>query len=326
MDCVPIRLAESRSMPAPAVLPTGSAHAKAILVGEHAAVYGHPAIALPMTPLRTVAEVRHSPGPLRLSSGGRSFPVTQLPHRFASVGVATTAALDFFNLPADDLEVAVRSGIPPQAGLGASAAAAHAIVEAVRAHARLPLDEASRFELVQSAERVAHGNPSGIDAYATRASEPFVFSGGMPAPLLLGAPVWFVVADTGVRASTDEAVAGVRRTVDADPARGSALLARIGDLTRGAVTDLEHGQLTAFGQRMTAAQQILTELGVGHAMIDQLVTAAVGAGAAGAKLTGAGRGGCVIAVATGADRAEVIQSAMTEAGAVAVWAVTVGET
>jgi len=322
---VPARLAESPTMPA-SETPAGSAHAKAILIGEHAAVYGHPAIALPITPLRTVAEVHRSPGPLRLNSAGRSLAVSELPGRFASVGVAATTALEFFGLPPADLEIAVRSGIPPQAGLGASAAAANAIVEAVRSYAGLALDEADRFELVQAAERVAHGNPSGIDAYAARALEPFLFAAGVASPLPLGAPVRFVVADTGVRASTDEAVTGVRQLVDTDPDHGSALLARLGELTREAAGNLEHGRLSDFGKRLSIAQEILTELGVGHPAIDRLVTAAESAGAAGAKLTGAGRGGCVIAVTGDADQAQQVQTAMTAAGAVAVWIVTAGAT
>lgn len=326
MVSVPVRLAESRWMPPPAVLPTGSAHAKAILVGEHAAVYGHPAIALPITPLRTVAEVHHRPGPLRLSTGDASLPVAELPQRFASVGVAAVESLTFFGLPAEDVEIVVRSGIPPQAGLGASAAAANAIVEAVRAYAGAALDDASRFALVQTAERVAHGNPSGIDAHATRAREPLLFADHVATPLTLGAPVCFVVADTGVRASTDDAVAGVRQIVDADPALGRGLLARLGELARAAVLDLEQANLTDFGRRLTEAQQALTDLGVGHPAIDRLVTAALGAGAAGAKLTGAGRGGCVIAVTTDAASGQVVQSAMTAAGAVAGWIVTLGAT
>lgn len=321
MVTVPTHLAESPPMPAPAAVPAGSAHAKAIVIGEHAAVYGHPAIALPITPLRTVAEVHLSPGPLRLNNGGRSLAISELPQRFASVGVAATTALKFFGLPAENLEIAVRSGIPPQAGLGASAAAANAIVEAVRAYTGRALDEATRFELVQTAERVAHGNPSGIDTRATRAPDPFLFSGGVVTALPLRVPVWFVVADTGVRSSTDGAVAGVRQFVDADPDHGSALLTRLGSLTREAATDLEHGHLTDFGKRLTIAQETLTELTVGHPAIDRLVAAAVGPGRA-----GAGRGGCVIAVATDAASAEQTQAAMTAAGAVAVWTVAAGAT
>lgn len=303
---------------------SGVAHAKGILIGEHAAVYGRPAIALPITTLRTVAEVIPGPGPLRLSADGYTLAVTDLPERFASVGVAAHVALEHFGLPVVDLEIAVSSDIPPRAGLGASAAAAGAIVEAVRVYAGQRLDEATRFELVQRAEQVAHGNPSGIDAHATRAAGPLVFADGRCTPLDVRAPMWFVVADTGMRASTDEAVAGVRRTLDADPARGAELLDRLEELTLGTVQDLELGRVSGVGQRLTAAQQALDALGVGHESIDRLVAAATEAGAAGGKLTGSGRGGCVIAVAADAEQAQAVLTSMISAGALAGWVVPVG--
>lgn len=326
MNPVHLTLSESQPMPhARTAEPraTGSAHAKGILVGEHAAVYGHPAIALPILPLRTDAELRHVPGPLSLRADGISVPVTELPERFASVGVAARAALDFFDLAHDDVEIEVHSDIPPRAGLGASASAAHAIIEAVRAAADAPLSDAQRYALVQQAERVAHGNPSGIDALATRARRPLIFADGASTPVVIGAPAWFVVADTGVRASTGEAVAGVRAVVEADLPRGTALLDQLGRLTREAVTDLEHGRLSELGGRLTAAQELLDALGVGHPAIDRLVAAALAAGAVGAKLTGAGRGGCIIAMTTDAARAETVRDAMTAAGAVAGWVLAV---
>lgn len=332
MNPVPRPLLESLPMPRPTDdqprprAATGRAHAKGILVGEHAVVYGHPAVALPITPLQTVAEVHHSPGPLRLRFDGHSLSLPELPERFTSVGIAASAAFDHFGLSDADLEIEVRSDIPARAGLGASAAAAHAIIEAVRAHADQPLDEASRFALVQAAERVAHGNASGLDAHATRARTPLVFADGATTPLSVGRTAWFAIADTGHRASTAEAVAAVRHLVDTEPRRGAALLERLGELAGDVVGDLREGRLVELGERLTAAQEALDALGVGHESIDRLVTAAVGAGSPGAKLTGAGRGGCVIAAATGDDEARAALEAMTAAGAVGGWILAVEET
>jgi mevalonate kinase len=303
---------------------TGTAHAKAILIGEHAVVYGHPAIALPLIPLRTIARLRTVPGPLSARHGDQRVRVEDLPEAFAPVGVAVRAALAHFGLSGDDLEIELDSDIPPGAGLGASAASAHAIVEAVRVHAGQALDEESRFHLVQTAERVAHGNPSGLDARATRARTPVAFSGGVTSDLDLGGSFSFAVADTGVRSPTRDAVAGVREFVDADPDRGSELLERLAVLTRAAALDLGQGRIADLGTRLDAAQEALDALGVGHPAIDRLLVAARAAGAAGAKLTGAGRGGCVIAVADSPERAAEIVTAMREVGAVRGWVVTAG--
>ncbi|WP_165962903.1 mevalonate kinase [Occultella glacieicola] len=302
----------------------GAGHAKAILIGEHSVVYGHPAIALPLLPLRTVARLRAVPGPLSARHGDRRLPVADLPERFAPVGAAVTAALAHFGLPGDDLEIELDSDIPPGAGLGASAASAHAIVEAVRAHADRELDEEARFELVQTAERVAHGNPSGLDARATRARTPVAFNDGVTSRLELGASFSFAVADTGVRSPTRDAVAGVRSLVEADPDHGRELLERLAELTRTAAEDLRDGRIGDLGARLHAAQDTLDALGVGHPAIDRLVAAARAAGAAGAKLTGAGRGGCVIAVTDSPERAAEIVTAMRQAGAVGGWIVTAG--
>ncbi|CAM3630559.1 mevalonate kinase [Occultella aeris] len=301
---------------------TGTAHAKAILIGEHAVVYGHPAIALPLIPLRTIARLRTVPGPLSARHGDQRVRVEDLPEAFAPVGVAVTAALAHFGLPGDDLEIELDSDIPPGAGLGASAASAHAIVEAVRVHAGQDLDEEARFELVQTAERVAHGNPSGLDARATRARTPVAFTGGVTSDLHLGGSFSFAVADTGVRSPTRDAVAGVRRFVEAEPDRGSELLERLAELTRAAGRDLGAGRTADLGARLDAAQEALDALGVGHPAIDRLLAAARAAGATGAKLTGAGRGGCVIAVADSPERAAEIVTAMQDAGAVGGWVVT----
>lgn len=303
----------------------GTAHAKAILVGEHSVVYGRPAIALPVAQLSVAAEIRQSPGPLRLRSDGVSLPVSQLPDRFASIGVAARDALAFFGLPGEGLEIEVVNDIPAGAGLGASAAVAHAVIEAVRARAGRELSDEDRFQLVQAAERTAHGNPSGLDAHATRTDGPLLFEAGRRRTLRLSAPLWFAIADTGVRSSTKLAVEGVASLVAAQPRRAQALLDELGELTCATVPAVEAGKAHDIGERMDLAQRVLDELGVGHAAIDGLSSAARRAGAHGAKLTGAGRGGCVIALAEDASHALTVLDAMRAAGAVSGELVGIGD-
>lgn len=302
----------------------GEAHAKSILMGEHSVVYGQPAIALPVTSLRTMAWIdRVEDSPVLFSMDGEVISIDELPNRFASIAAATRAALRKFGLPEQDLLIRLRSGIPPAAGLGGSAAVAHAVIDAVRDLADGALTEAERFELVQEAERVAHGNPSGLDATATRAAGPVYFQRGKFHPLRVGKKMWLVIGDTGVRGSTSIAVARVRGFVDSHRVRGQQLLDALGDLTDAAVRHLAKGDITRLGQRMNAAQSALDELGVGHETISDLVTAARLAGASGAKLTGAGCGGCVIALADSVDHADLIAHAMMGANAVATWTVEV---
>lgn len=298
----------------------GEAHAKAILLGEHSVVYGRPAIAVPVPTLRTVARVDEEPGgPILLGLDGDVIEIDELPDRLASIGEAIRITLRRFGLPESGVLIRLRSGIPAAAGLGGSAAVAHAVVEAIRDYAGGELTERERFDLVQAAERIAHGSPSGLDATATRATCPVHFQGGETTPLPVGARMWVVLGDTGVRGSTSLAVAKVRGHVTSRPERGEKLLDRLGALTDAAAGDLARGDVAALGSRMDAAQVVLDELGVGHPALTALVAAARGAGAAGAKLTGSGCGGCVLALADSAEAAERIAHAMTEANAVATW-------
>lgn len=302
----------------------GEAHAKAILLGEHSVVYGRPAIAVPVPALRTVARVDAEPGgPVLLGLDGQVIEVGELPERLTSIGEAIRITMRRFGLAEEGVLIRLRSGIPAAAGLGGSAAVAHAIVEAIRDYAGGELTEDERFELVQAAERIAHGNPSGLDAAATRATAPVRFEGGETTPLAVGEPMWIIVGDTGVRGSTSIAVARVRGFVEHRPERGWELLDQLGELADAAVDDLARGDVVALGSRMNAADDALNELGVGHSALADLVDAARRAGAVGAKLTGSGCGGCVLALAESAEAAELIAQEMTAANAVATWTMEV---
>lgn len=305
----------------------GEGHAKTILIGEHSVVYGKPAIAVPVTSLRTVARIEPQPGsPILFALDGDIISIDELPDRFASIAEATTVSLDYFGLPKEGILVRLRSGIPPAAGLGGSSAVAHAVVEAVRDFADGTLTEQQRFDLVQAAERVAHGKSSGLDASASRAQRPVYFYQGRMSPLQVGAPMWLVLGDTGVRGSTSDAVARVRGFVDSHRVRGAELLDELAQLTQASVKYLARGDVERLGRRLNQAQRALDELRVGHESITELVRAARAAGAAGAKLTGAGCGGCVLALTDSADRARLIRHAMTDANAVATWIVEVNPT
>lgn len=301
----------------------GEAHAKSILIGEHSVVFGHPAIAVPVTSIRTVARVDAEEGPIRFGIDGDIIGIDELPERLAPLGEAARVALREFDEPEEGVLIRIRSGIPPAAGLGGSAAAAHAVIEGIRAFVGGELSEETRFELVQTAERVAHGNPSGLDAMATRSRVPVMFHQGETHEVNVGKPFWLVIGDTGVRGATSDAVARVRGYVNRDPARGEDLLNQLGELTRGVQRLLTDGDVPNLGACLDAAHLALEELGVGHPATSELVAAAREAGAVGAKITGAGCGGCVLAVAENAEIADKVSQAMTDANGVATWIVEV---
>lgn len=147
---------------------TGEAHGKSILIGEHAVVYGAPAIAFPLHDLKVKATVTGSAAS-HIDSEVFSGAITIAPERLRPPLAAMHEAAGRFGLDPDRLHLRVNSPIPVERGLGSSAAVSTAIVRAVADAAGQKLTDSERFALVQHAEQVAHGTSSGLDAHAVAA-------------------------------------------------------------------------------------------------------------------------------------------------------------
>ncbi|MFG2004906.1 mevalonate kinase [Spirillospora sp. NPDC048911] len=279
----------------------GVAHGKAVLLGEHTVVYGTPAIAVPIPALAVSASAR-----------------------VRRDGARTQGKPDLEVAVDDGLEFTLDSAIPSGRGLGSSAACAAAAVRAAADLHGETVDAETLHELVQKSERVAHGRASGVDARAVVARGPIWFEDGDARPLAVGVDAVVVVADTGVPGGTRKAVDRVRARLAADPRSAEETLARAAWLVRGAVDDLAAGRVAALGQRMLDFHDVLAWLGVNTPEIDRLVAAAIEAGALGAKVTGGGLGGCVIALADPRDDAAHLCEAMEQAGAARTWPVELG--
>lgn len=292
---------------------------KVILLGEHAVVYGRPALALPVLGIRARATVAPASEGVTLRAED-----LELEHRLGSGAVdrrirplvdlleRAEAALEV-SLP--PLIVTLRSDIPISRGLGSGAAVATALVRGVSGHLGRSLSGARVSELVYGAEVAYHGTPSGIDNTVISLELPIYFVKGRPAsPLKLGAPLTLVIADTGVESPTREIVAAVRRSWREAPARCEAIFDRIGNLTERGRQLMEEGAIDRLGEAMDANHDLLIELGVSSEPLNRLVSVARAAGAAGAKLSGAGRGGCVVALAA-EDRSRKVAAALEGAGA-----------
>lgn len=302
---------------------TGRAGAKAILLGEHAVVYGRPAIAIPVRALGVEAHARPATGPGRLSSTLYHGPIAQAPDRLNVTLTAMRAALAAAGKPDAALDISIDSSVPAERGLGSSAAVSAAVIEAVLGACGLTADDETMHELIQTAERAAHGAPSGLDARTVRARAAVWFDGGRIEPVAVGDDLVFVIADTGVRGRTREAVAAVAERRESDPRRVESALDELGELATALRDDVSTGARDAIGRSMSRAHVLLNGLGVGDPALDHLVHAATAGGALGAKLTGGGRGGCVLALARDAASAHDLSDRLTRAGAAAVWTTTV---
>lgn len=305
----------------------GKATGKIILMGEHAVVYGQPAIAMPFSAVEICASVVSQGEALAVSCDFYQGLVHKMPKIWESLKHAIRFSLYRIGAPTDPaIHIDIRSTIPVERGMGSSAAVAVAVARALFAYYQKELTDQELWEIVQSSEKIAHGNPSGIDTATTSGTSPVYFIKDVPIePLDLDLQAYLVVADTGVTGNTMEAIADVANLLKQQPEK-LQLVEEFGQLVREAKTDLATDQAQQLGQKMNRAHEILQELTVSEETLDHLAAVAREAGALGAKLTGGGRGGCMITLAATERDAEAIALALDQAGAKQTWIQFLGET
>jgi mevalonate kinase len=309
---------------------TRSAPAKIILFGEHAVVHGQPAIAIPFTALKATAEATPgAPGSgliihaNDLGSVWRVEPSIQRPDN--ALLFAAQLTLEKLNVPPPDLNIAINSTIPIASGLGSGTAVTTALIRVLSAALNAPLDSDELNSLVYKVEELHHGTPSGIDNTVIVKGAPVYFVRSQPSETFnIGQPFTLVVADSGISASTRETVGLVGRLYDADPPRYGAIFKWIGAMVREARGAIEKGDLQAIGDVMNRNHELLDMLTVSSPPLEALTQAARAAGSHGAKLSGGGRGGNVIALVD-PEIADTVSQAMRKAGAVRSWVTTVGD-
>lgn len=298
----------------------GRAFGKLILAGEHAVVHGFPAIAAPLPALSALAWIVPGDEGVIVCSEGYSetATLTTTTGPLAPLAEAAREALsrmeiDPVALP--PLRFQISSSIPPGAGLGSSAAVTVALVRALYRFFGFTLDPDILQEIATRAETLAHGASSGLDPAAVSAVTPIRFRKGEdPHPIPLNQPLDLVIADSGERAPTSRMVALVREAIASDTTARSALEA-LGSVTPRMEVALLAGDLERVGALMNEAHAGLAALGVSTPKLDALARTAREAGAWGAKLSGAGGGGVVIALAP-RERAYELTQRLQEAGAV----------
>jgi mevalonate kinase len=228
--------------------------------------------------------------------------------------------------PVENLSITITSCIPAERGMGSSAAVANAFVRALFNYFNTPLDKERLLYYVDISEKIAHGNPSGIDARVTSSEFPvFYRKGSTFEALSIHLTGYLIAADTGVKGRTGESVADVARCVEKQPEQTMETIRTIGQLTLQAKDALAHNALEHLGRLLTQAHSMLQKLTVSDDTLDHLVETAIQSGALGAKLTGGGRGGCMIALAQSEQKAKIIADKLLEQGAVNTWIHALGE-
>lgn len=270
---------------------SASAGGKVILLGEHVVVHGHPAIVAGIDRGVTVTVLPRSP----------ATPAT--PSDDARLAEAIALAAKLLDVDGGAFEVRIAGDLPIGMGLGSSAALAVALLRALATSAGRGPAEQEMAAQAHQIERVFHGTPSGVDSTAAAYGGVLWFEAGPPVRferLTLRAPLPLVVVLSRTVHATSQTVGGLRERAAHAPAVYHPVFAAVAALVVAARAALERDDRPQLGALMTMNHGLLRACGVSTAELDAIVAAALAAGALGAKLTGAGGGGAVLALPDGA--------------------------
>jgi mevalonate kinase len=303
-----------------------SAPAKVILFGEQFVVYGEPAVVTAIDKRAYVsAELRKDRHiyvkSVNLDTSGfftdKGFEAErgelEAQKKLEPIRIAVQKILDIAKKK-KGVNVAVQSSIPVASGLGSSAAVAAATALAVSRALNMKISREEVFHIAYEAERFVHGTPSGIDPAVSTYGGVLLFRKDRGfSQIKVKEDIPLVVGDTGIERSTGEMVAKVRRIKERYGPIINPIIKAGGKIALNAVEALEKGDLEKLGELMDINHSLLSTVGVSNEAIEKLVHAARKAGALGAKLTGAGGGGCIIALAP-PNRLEQVAEAIERAG------------
>lgn len=304
-----------------------SAPAKIILFGEHFVVYGEPAIVLAIDRRAHVKVENRKDSSLHMHSANLNlagyfenniFQIEQGDARearikFEPVRQAVGKVLEKHGQNVG-LNIEINSTVPVGAGLGSSAAVVAAATAAVSALLGVKLSKEDIFRISYEAEKVVHGTPSGVDPAISTFGGTLLFqmdTGFKPLEVKTDIPL--VIGDTGVERSTRVQVEKVRNIMDKYPRVVEPMLKAAREIVLRAIEAFKENDLESLGTLMNINHALLYGVGVSDESLEWLTNAARKAGALGAKLTGAGGGGCMIALAKD-ERLEPVLEAIQRAG------------
>jgi mevalonate kinase len=299
---------------------TASASGKIILFGEHAVVYGQPAIAVPVAQVATTVQIEQGSKGIWIDA-----PVINLCDDLSTLPTThpiKKVLIDFFelaNIPQPPLKIQITSTIPIASGLGSGAAVSVALLRGLSLFFKITLTAEQINDLAFETEKIHHGTPSGIDNTVIAFSRPvYYIKNHRLETFTVKRPFHILIADTGISALTKVAVGDVRALVERDQIIYGNWIEQIGQIVVAARTCIEIGNLVELGSLMTKNQTALSHLTVSSPELDTLIATAMSHGALGAKLSGGGRGGNCIALVEESS-IEKVTAELVKAGAKSVY-------
>lgn len=304
----------------------GQAHGKVILMGEHSVVYGYPAIALPFDQVKIQSQISYQLGDIWLESEFYTGPLKAAPKDQDHLIYTIHSTIDHLHQAKGDLKITITSDLPASRGLGSSAAVAVATIRALFDYFGRDISDHDLISLAHGGEKIAHGNPSGIDVLTTAFDKAIYFrklvdkdGATEKRAISISLPAYLIVADTKIQGQTKEAVERISRNLQIDPGQTQAWLKDLGTYALLSQQAIREKDIHRLGDLMTKAHQRLRLLEVSHPLLDHLVEKAIAFGALGAKLTGGGLGGCMICLADDKGLAGRIGARLRLEGAKKTW-------
>lgn len=291
-----------------------SAAGKIILLGEHAVVYGRHALAVPI--LGAVrASVVQSAEATTLTVRDWGFHSVIEPDSAEGIDAAVNLILERLDVRSVNFAIEVSSCLPRGMGLGSSAAIAVAIIRAVAKCIKVDVEESRVNKIAFDCEKLAHGTPSGVDNTISCYGAPMLFRNSATLEkevLALDEAPPLVVAFSHSSGPTQQQVAGVRTRFDLSPSRYNAVFDQIDDISKAGAVALAAKDYEELGSLMNLCHGLLNAIQVSTPDLENMVSIARQNGAVGAKLTGAGGGGSIVALCPGTG--DVVRSALHAAG------------
>ena len=299
----------------------GTSHAKIILMGEHSVVYGQPAIALPLPSVQlSVTLSRRQDNQRIIESRYYNGILENLPSSMIGIKKLIDTLSARFNDQETGWDLKIESQLPAERGMGSSAASAIAIIRAFFDYYDEPLDRTLLLQLADVEEQITHRSPSGLDAATVSSDKPlFYVKGRIGVPIEMNLDASLVIADTGKKGATKEAILAVKDELKNNNEKAEEHIKHLGELVNQTKDYLVQNDIVKLGDALNFAQTDLAALNVSDPSLDHLIHVARDNGALGAKLTGGGRGGCMIALMQTAMGARRLASILKENGAHDIW-------
>lgn len=295
---------------------TGICHGKIILIGEHSVVYGNPAIALPIKASSVRVSIEKRDKGIYINSVLYKGFIEDAPNYMENVSSLINKIILEFEISNPSITIDIESDLEIRRGMGSSAAVVCAITKAISSYYDRELSYEKSLELCDYAENIAHGKSSGIDARASISNEAILFSKKENIRKInLDLDAYLLIADTKTQGQTKKAVLHIASNYK----NNKNLIENLNTLSNIAIDAISKKDINKLGKAMYDYHKTLATLGVSSTKLDDFVETSIKSNSLGAKLSGGGLGGVMIALFKEKEDAISLRQKLINKGAGRTW-------